>query len=474
MFANVSLACGGGHGARQCLPVAELTPALVSSWWASADTRIFDPRDVRNRRCANCSAADQSALLQSAPGVKSCSRSTERQEAFVLRLASALGVADAGTFLEVGGHDGLHASNTVFSQLCRQWRGLMIEANPASFKVLRRRRAGVIAVRTALCANAGSVEFVTRDAQFKGSDSDEMGGVASTVDTAAYDAWKRKLDARRKQAGKKTVADPFVRYAVPCMRLAALLTTLRVPRVDIMWLDVEGSELSVLQSIDFSSISVGLLVVELRVGNAHFNVQVRSLLRKAGYELVRTMKARAQLHALAPGAQLRTQRRVGCGMRHASSLSCQVDPETVRCPMHTRRCGPRRCTTMSSCAPSISYKGLVWIGVRCRTQRSDCSSSRMPTARRWVPFIRRTRPVAGQAQRLTCSTASRMNALQCRIPRKRANGVNWSGSLLTPRRPWHHAASTQHSMCGVRVTPNGPARGREVPVECLHRRRRRR
>jgi hypothetical protein len=66
-----------------------------------------------------------------------------------------------------------------------------------------------------------------------------------------------------------------------------------VARVDIFWLDVEGSELTVLQSIDFSSISIGLLVVELRVANAKVNAQIRSLLRQAGYELVRTMKVHA-------------------------------------------------------------------------------------------------------------------------------------------------------------------------------------
>ena len=68
-----------------------------------------------------------------------------------------------------------------------------------------------------------------------------MGGVAGTVDTAAYEAWQRKLDARRKQAGKATVANPFVHYSVPCVRLTALLTALHLPRVDIMWLDVEGA-----------------------------------------------------------------------------------------------------------------------------------------------------------------------------------------------------------------------------------------
>ena len=68
-----------------------------------------------------------------------------------------------------------------------------------------------------------------------------MGGVAGTVDTAAYEAWQRKLDARRKQAGKASVTNPFVHYSVPCVRLTALLTALRLPRVDIMWLDVEGA-----------------------------------------------------------------------------------------------------------------------------------------------------------------------------------------------------------------------------------------
>jgi hypothetical protein len=77
------------------------------------------------------------------------------------------------------------------------------------------------------------------------------------------------------------------------MPLSSLLSAFHVARVDIFWLDVEGSELTVLQSIDFSSISIGLLVVELRVANAKVNAQIRSLLRQAGYELVRTMKVHA-------------------------------------------------------------------------------------------------------------------------------------------------------------------------------------
>ena len=54
---------------------------------------------------------------------------------------------EPGFFLELGGHDGRAASNTIFTEVCRGWRGLLIEANPHSFKMLRKHRPGVLAVQ---------------------------------------------------------------------------------------------------------------------------------------------------------------------------------------------------------------------------------------------------------------------------------------------------------------------------------------
>lgn len=84
--------------------------------------------------CANCLASD------GALGMRPCSKAQERQESFVLDLAAAFGVERNGTFLEVGGNDGLKASNTVHAELCRGWRGLLVEANYISFSKVRSHR----------------------------------------------------------------------------------------------------------------------------------------------------------------------------------------------------------------------------------------------------------------------------------------------------------------------------------------------
>lgn len=50
--------------------------------------------------------------------------------------------------------------------------------------------------------------------------------------------------------------------AVPCGPLGDWLSLLRMKRVDFFSLDVEGAELLVLQTIDWSALSVGVLLVE--------------------------------------------------------------------------------------------------------------------------------------------------------------------------------------------------------------------
>ena len=52
---------------------------------------------------------------------------------------------------------------------------------------------------------------------------------------------------------------------------------------------VEGGERLVLKTIDWSLISVGVLVVEMRYNDATNNREIFSLLRAAGFELVRSL-----------------------------------------------------------------------------------------------------------------------------------------------------------------------------------------
>ena len=74
----------------------------------------------------------------------------------------ALGVKNDGFFVELGGHDGIRASNTLFTERCRKWKGLLIEANPFSFQMLRQNRPDVLAAHGAVCANRSRATFAAR------------------------------------------------------------------------------------------------------------------------------------------------------------------------------------------------------------------------------------------------------------------------------------------------------------------------
>ena len=75
---------------------------------AAGGWRIF--AGPATKSCGKCETSENS------PGKRPCSRSQERQESFALDLAASLGVRRGGTFLEMGGHDGLTASNTVHTE----------------------------------------------------------------------------------------------------------------------------------------------------------------------------------------------------------------------------------------------------------------------------------------------------------------------------------------------------------------------
>ena len=64
----------------------------------------------------------------------------------------------------------------------------------------------------------------------------------------------------------------------------------RVQRIDIFWLDVEGAELAVLQSIAWGATSVGVLVVEMRFNDATRNSIIMELLTSRGFELVHAVR----------------------------------------------------------------------------------------------------------------------------------------------------------------------------------------
>jgi Methyltransferase FkbM domain len=76
--------------------------------------------------------------------------------------------------------------------------------------------------------------------------------------------------------------DSSVVIDVPCVQLSDVLKNNGISHVDIFYLDVEGGELSVLNTFDWS-IPIDMINVELDGTNEEKDESVRTLLRAHGY-----------------------------------------------------------------------------------------------------------------------------------------------------------------------------------------------
>jgi FkbM family methyltransferase len=144
-------------------------------------------------------------------------------------LATHFHVPDAGVFVDVGAGDGERGSNTLYFEKLG-WRGLCIEADPRNHQPLRQRRC--CAVET--CA------------------------IAKTVGPAVFGMHARKPSwsgLQRRGTGYKEIL-------VTCHPLGSLLDRWRIGEIDLLSIDVEGTELEVWDSFDHSRHSPSIVIIE--------------------------------------------------------------------------------------------------------------------------------------------------------------------------------------------------------------------
>lgn len=163
------------------------------------------------------------------------------------------------TYLELGALDGLKASNTKLLESQLNWSGVLIEGEPGNAQRLRqhRGRSGRNAIfAEAVCNATGTVRY---------------GGKPGHGAAGLLDAMSGSRVSQNKRSRE-----------VPCQRLSSMLAAASVQKqvdaIDFFSLDVEGAELLVLQTMDWS-IPVRALLVETG------NDAVRRFLASHGYVL---------------------------------------------------------------------------------------------------------------------------------------------------------------------------------------------
>lgn len=150
-----------------------------------------------------------------------------------------------GTFVELGGYDGLQGSSCLFFELMRRWDGLLVEGNPGSAKLAREFRR----CKTVDAVVSGTVRETSFLQVEPGAAYSQMGGVVSALPKVTTDA----------MAANKV---PGVAVTVTTETLADILRANGITHIDYLAIDIVGSEMDVLSTFPFDEFSVTAMSVE--------------------------------------------------------------------------------------------------------------------------------------------------------------------------------------------------------------------
>jgi FkbM family methyltransferase len=173
-------------------------------------------------------------------------------------------------YIELGANDGISQSNTKYLELYDGWNGVLIEPIPELFnKLIKNRSSSNIFVNSACCS-------------FNYSNA-SMTFLYANLMSISLDG---KSDIRDRQqhavigSAHLNKGESSYELQVPATTLNSILLENDAPkRINFFSLDVEGSELEVLEGIDYDEFVFEFICVETR--DFH---QIRKFLQDRGYD----------------------------------------------------------------------------------------------------------------------------------------------------------------------------------------------
>lgn len=181
-----------------------------------------------------------------------------------------------GYFVELGANNGFKQSNTLFFENKFGWSGLLIEPSPENFLKCVYYRG---LKNTVMCCACVPFGYASDHVWLEHAG---LMTVAPALDTDHKDL-SEFMSVGRECLNRKGAGN--LRYAVEALTLSDCLDDAGAPSyIDLLSLDVEGAELSVLQGVDFTKYVFQYIVVECR------NIKkMENFLNEKGYNLVESL-----------------------------------------------------------------------------------------------------------------------------------------------------------------------------------------
>ncbi len=181
-----------------------------------------------------------------------------------------------GVFVDIGGYDGINGSNTLFFEKFRNWKGICIEASPTQFEKMAQSR-------TAECLNIAVSDFEGEARFFEITKGyDQMSRLKEDVQPEFFENLEKMNKGMEAES-----QDITVKVAT----FGKIAKERDLTHVDYCSIDVEGSEIKILQGIDFDYTDIGVLSIENPSSRPDNFKLVRDFMTERGYQLVGSLGA---------------------------------------------------------------------------------------------------------------------------------------------------------------------------------------
>ncbi len=167
-----------------------------------------------------------------------------------------------GYFVDIGAYDGVAISNTKFLEDLG-WEGVCIEPHPIVFKELLNNRQ-CEKVNCAIWKEDTRVNFLSLTGY-----TEMLSGIYESYDPRHYN---RILTELQHYGGTSEMIE------IDAKKFESVVSR---KHIDFLSIDTEGSELQILEQIDFSAYDIGLICIE----NNFFESRFNDFFKVRGYEL---------------------------------------------------------------------------------------------------------------------------------------------------------------------------------------------
>jgi FkbM family methyltransferase len=174
----------------------------------------------------------------------------------------ALCNTEKGYFVDIGAHDGIDGNNTEYFEK-RGWQGVCIEPIPRVFQRLKSNRHCRVE-NVAVWKEEGEADFWDIEGY-----PEMLSGIVEAYDPRHVNRIEREIEHFQ---GKKTL------IKVPTRKFENLVDS---NKIDFLSIDTEGSELQILETVDFTKFDIRVIAIENNFNDPLFI----EFFEKRGYKL---------------------------------------------------------------------------------------------------------------------------------------------------------------------------------------------